>query len=80
MAKAYPIFAFAPYGTNDPSDLWLSPSALWLSPSAATYLILHLLQLKLTEPSYQIDPDAWVRETEATEGGCVSDTFSFGSV
>jgi len=57
-AKAYPIFAFAPHGTNAPSDLSLSPSA-------ATFLILHLLQLKLIAPEYQTDPDTWVRDTEA---------------
>jgi len=57
MSRVYPLFAFAPHGTNAPSDLWLSPSA-------ATFLIMHLLQLKLIAPEYQTDPDTWVRDTE----------------
>jgi hypothetical protein len=32
-----------------------------ISPAAALYIALHLLNMKLTEPSYQVDPDAWVR-------------------
>src|SRR5262249_14202344 len=64
--KVYPaLFASGPDGANTPSDSLLSPSA-------ATYLTLHLLQLKLTEPSYQIDPDTWVRETEALRRAAAS--------
>ena len=37
-------------GPDEPSDLSLGPSAV-------TFLILHLLQLKLIDPAYQTDPD-----------------------
>jgi hypothetical protein len=56
MSKAYPLFASAPRAD--------APSDLSLSPAAATFLLLHLLQLKLIDPSYQTDPDTWVQDTE----------------
>ena len=62
----YPaLFGPLPHSPGQPSDLSLSPSA-------ASYLILHLLSLKLTEPSYQTDPDTWVRETIALRRAAAS--------
>jgi hypothetical protein len=68
MAKAYPLFASAPQRAN--------VSDLSVSPSAATFLILHLLQLKLIAPEYQTDPDTWVRETEKKRKETASSTPS----
>jgi len=57
--KVYPGFLGPPpHGLDE-------PSGLSLSPSAATFLVLHLLQLKLIDPAYQTDPDTWVREVAA---------------
>jgi len=60
MARVYPALvrpaaAYAPGGQRD----------LSLCPSAAAFVIFHLLQLKLIEPSYQVDPDTWVRNVSA---------------
>ena len=57
--KVYPGFLGPP--PHGPDE----PSGLSLSPSAATFLVLHLLQLKLIDPAYQTDPDTWVREVAA---------------
>jgi hypothetical protein len=58
-ARAYPIFL------RPLSQAPNQPSGLSVSPSAAMFLLAHLLNLKMTDPSYQIDPDTWVRDTEA---------------
>jgi hypothetical protein len=59
MARVYPALvgpaAYAPGGQPD----------LSLCPSAAAFVIFHLLQLKLIEPSYQVDPDTWVSNVSA---------------
>jgi hypothetical protein len=36
-----------------------------VSPSVAIDLLLQLFQMKMTQPSYQIDPDTWVKDVEA---------------
>jgi hypothetical protein len=41
------------------------PTDLSMSSSVALFLLLELFQMKMTEPSYQIDPDSWVRDVEA---------------
>jgi len=56
-ARVYPMFLSALQGPNQAPDR--------VSPSAAVYLLLQLLQAKMTQTSYQIDPDTWVRDVEA---------------
>ena len=55
-ARVYPIFFSALQSTSQAPDV--------VSPSVAIYLLLQLLQTKMTQTSYQIDPDTWVRDVE----------------
>ena len=57
-ARVYPLFLSLPADANQGSDFSVSPSA-------AMFVLLQLFQLKVTDPSYQTDPDTWVRDTEA---------------
>jgi hypothetical protein len=57
LTRVYPMFLSAPQATSQPPDV--------VSPSAAMFLLLQLLQMKMTQISYQIDPDTWVRDVEA---------------
>jgi len=57
LARVYPMFLSALQTTSQPADV--------VSPSAAMFLLLQLLQMKMTDTSYQIDPDTWVRDVEA---------------
>jgi hypothetical protein len=59
LARVYPVF-LSPLTqtTNQHADTVASPSA-------AMFLLLHLFYIKMTDPSSQIDPDAWVRDVEA---------------
>jgi hypothetical protein len=43
----------------------LSSSFTLVSPSVAVYVLLQLLKMKMTQTSYQIDLDTWVRDVEA---------------
>jgi hypothetical protein len=56
-ARVYPMFLSGLQSTSQASDV--------VSPSVAIYLLLQLLQMKITDTSYQIDPDTWVRDVEA---------------
>src|SRR5215510_685784 len=56
-ARVYPMFLPALQSTSQAPDV--------VSPSAAIYLLLQLLQMKMTQTSYQMDPDTWVRDVEA---------------
>ncbi len=51
------MFLSALQTTSQPPDV--------VSPAAAMFLLLQLLQMKMTDTSYQIDPDTWVRDVEA---------------
>jgi hypothetical protein len=55
VARVYPIFSAQ--STSQAPDV--------VSPTVAIYMLLQLLQMKMTDPSYQIDPDTWVRDMEA---------------
>ena len=57
LARAYPVFLSASQGTNQAPDV--------VSPSVAAYLLFQLLQMKMTQTSYQMDPDTWVMNVEA---------------
>jgi hypothetical protein len=57
-ARVYPLFFSLPSGTNQTADFSLSPSA-------AMFLLLQLFHMKMIEPSYQTDPDAWARDIQA---------------
>ena len=57
VARVYPMFLSALQITSQPPDV--------VSPSATMFLLLQLLQMKMTDASYQIDPDTWVRDVEA---------------
>lgn len=57
LARAYPMFLSAPQNTSQAPDV--------VSPSVAMFLLLQLLRMKMTQTSYQIDPDTWVRDVEA---------------
>jgi type II secretory pathway component PulM len=57
LARVYPMFLSALQTTSQPPDV--------VSPSSAMFLLLQLLQMKMTDTSYQIDPDSWVRDVEA---------------
>jgi hypothetical protein len=54
MARAHP--ALAGPAAHAPGQ----QSGVEIRPAAALYVALHLLNMKLTEPSYQVDPDTWV--------------------
>jgi hypothetical protein len=56
-ARVYPMFLSGLQSTSQAPDV--------VSPSVAVYLLLQLLQMKMTDTSYQIDPDTWVRDVEA---------------
>jgi hypothetical protein len=56
-ARVYPMFLSALESPSEAPDV--------VSPSVAMFLLLHLLQMKVTQTSYQIDPNAWVRDVEA---------------
>jgi hypothetical protein len=59
LARVYPtLLSPLTQTTNQPADAAASPSA-------AMFLLLHLLNIKMTDPSSQIAPDAWVRDVEA---------------
>jgi hypothetical protein len=72
-SRIYPALFGSSYGVNEASELSLSPAA-------ATFLTLHLLQLKLIAPEYQTDPDTWVRDTEARRKQAVKSTPSHSLV
>jgi hypothetical protein len=57
LSRVYPEFLSALQGTNQAPDV--------VSPSVAAYLLFQLLQMKMTQTSYQMDPDTWVRNVEA---------------
>src|SRR5207244_11152167 len=54
VARVYPMFLSALQNTSQPPDV--------VSPSAAMFLLLQLLQMKITATSYEVDPDNWVRD------------------
>ena len=56
-ARVYPTFLSPLQSTSQAPDV--------VSPSVAIYLLLQLLQMKMTQTSYQMDPDSWVRDVEA---------------
>src|SRR5947208_7491382 len=57
VSRVYPMFLSALQTTSPPTEV--------VSPAAAMFLLLQLLQMKMTDTSYQIDPDTWVRSVEA---------------
>src|SRR5437016_2087798 len=72
VARVYPMFLSALQITSQPPDV--------VSPSAAMFLLLQLLQMKMTDASYQIDPDTWVRDVEAKRKGAASRPPSHSAV
>src|SRR5262245_42870885 len=59
LARVYPMFLSPLTQTTNQLPYTV------VSPSAAMFLLVHLLNIKMTDPSSQIDPDAWVRDVEA---------------
>lgn len=57
VARVYPTFLSTRQTASQTPDV--------VSPSAAVFLLLQLLNMKMTDTSYQTDPDTWVRDVEA---------------